>query len=275
MRCSRNYDKRAVPCGAVAKEKAVSTIKERLKEPSKELLAGVISVIPSAVVTQALAAAGADVLMIDQEHGPIGPETLHAMIASTAGTPCSPWVRVSHADEGLVKTALDAGAEGIVFPMVNTAESAAECVAMTRYPPQGRRGWGPVIAHSRWGVELFDYLPQRGDETVCTLLIETRNAVDNIEEICKVDGIDCLTIARFDLSTDLSVSGQFDAPEVIEAVSHAERVIREAGIPLASAAFTKPQTQALLQKGYRLVWQQFDLLILKDFVRQTVEWRTL
>jgi 4-hydroxy-2-oxoheptanedioate aldolase len=99
-------------------------------------MGGYANLIPSPVVTQALAAAGADVVMIDQEHGPIGPESLHAMVAATAGTACSPWVRVPGRDEGCVKAALDAGAEGIVFPLVTTAESAAECVALTRYPPQ-------------------------------------------------------------------------------------------------------------------------------------------
>jgi 4-hydroxy-2-oxoheptanedioate aldolase len=250
------------------------SVRERLRT-GKVPLAGFLNLIPSPVATQALAAAGADVVAIDQEHGPIGPESLHAMVASTAGTPCSPWVRVPRCDEAAVKTALDAGAEGIVFLLITTAESAAECVAQTRYPPKGRRGWGPFVAHSRWGVELFDYLDQRGGETVCTILIETRSAIDNIEEICKVEGIDCLTIAPFDLSTDLGVSGRLDAPELVEAVNHAERVILEARVPLGGAALTKEQTQALVQKGYRLLWHQFDVLMLKQFVRQTAEWRSI
>jgi 4-hydroxy-2-oxoheptanedioate aldolase len=197
------------------------------------------------------------------------------MIACTAGTACSPWVRVPRRDEAFVKTALDAGAEGIIFPLVTTAESAAECVALTRYPPYGRRGWGPFIAHSRWGVDLFDYLSQRGGETVCALLIETRSAIDNIRDICKVEGIDCLTIAPFDLSTDLGVSGRLHAPELVDAIKHAERIILEAGIPLGGAALTQEQTQLLMKKGYRLLWHHFDVLILKHFVRQTAAWRSL
>ncbi len=251
----------------------MASIKERLRAGSAPL-AGFLSLIPSAVAAQALAAAGADVLVIDQEHGPIGPETLHAMIASTAGTPCSPWVRVPRADEAFVKIALDAGAEGILFPLITTAESAAACVALTRYPPQGQRGWGPFVAHSRWRVELFDYLGQRGGDTVCGLLIETRSAIDNIRAICRVDGVDCLTIAPFDLSTALGVSGRLDAPELVEAVHHAERIILEAGIPLGGVAFTKAQTQELIKKGYTLLWHPFDVLMLKEFVRQTAEWRS-
>jgi 4-hydroxy-2-oxoheptanedioate aldolase len=251
----------------------MSGIKERLGSGDRPQ-AGFLNLIPSPVATQALAAAGADVVLIDQEHGPIGPESLHAMIASTAGTSCSPWVRVSGCKAGLAKTALDAGAEGIVFPLVTDADSAAECVALTRFPPLGTRGWGPFVAHSRWGVELFDYLGSRGDATVCSLLIETRSAVDNIEEICKVEGIDCLTIAPFDLSTELGVSGQLDAPDLVEAVNHVERVILDSGIPLGGAALTQQQTHHLVEKGYRLLWHNFDVLILKQFVRKAAEWQS-
>ena len=115
-------------------------MKQRLR--NGETLAGYVATIPSAVSVQAIAAAGADFLVIDQEHGAVGPESLHAMIAATAGTRCAPLVRVPRRDEAWVKPALDLGAEGIVFPQVRTAEDATECVSLLRYPPGGRRGWG-------------------------------------------------------------------------------------------------------------------------------------
>ncbi len=102
-------------------------LKETLRAGTRPL-SGFINLIPSPVATQALAATGADWVLIDQEHGPIGPESLHAMIAATAGTACAPLVRVPRTDEAFVKSALDAGAEGIVFPLVATAETVAECV---------------------------------------------------------------------------------------------------------------------------------------------------
>jgi 4-hydroxy-2-oxoheptanedioate aldolase len=153
---------------------------------SGETLAGYVATIPSAVSVQAMAAAGAYCMIIDQEHGAVGPESLHAMITATQGTGCAPLVRVPKRDEAWVQPALELGAEGVVFPLVRTAEDAAECVSLLRYPPHGRRGWGPFVAHARWGVGLFDYLPQRGGEAVCVLLIETRAAVENIEAICQV-----------------------------------------------------------------------------------------
>ncbi len=251
----------------------MTNVRERLAGQGAPL-AGFVNLIPSPVATQALAAAGADVVLLDQEHGPIGPENLHAMIASTAGTACSPWVRVSRVDDAMVKSALDAGAEGIVFPLVSTPETAAECVALTRYPPRGTRGWGPFVAHSRWGVDLGDYLDRRGPETICSVLIETRRAIENIGELCQVEGIDCMTIAPFDLSTDLGVPGRLDAPELIEAIEHAEQVIRAAGVPLGGAALTEARTRALMARGFRLLWHHFDVLMLEQLVRQRAGWRS-
>ncbi len=105
------------------------------------------------------------------------------------------------------------------------------------------------------------------------LLIETRAAVETIEAICKVEGIDCMVLGTFDLSTELGVSGRFDAPEMRAAVTHLERVILEAGIPLDAAALTREQTRAILERGYWLPVHGFDVLMLSGLVRQAAEWR--
>ena len=125
------------------------------------------------------------------------------------------------------------------FPLVNTAEDAARCVSLIRYPTQGRGGWGPFIG----GVSLFDYLPKPSGENVCMLLIETRAAVENIEAICKVEGVDCIIVDAFDLSSDLGVSGLLDAPEMRDATGRLEKVILEAGIPLGTYALSPEQTR--------------------------------
>jgi 4-hydroxy-2-oxoheptanedioate aldolase len=246
-------------------------MKRRLR--GGEILAGYVAAIPSAVSAQAMAAAGAGFLVVDQEHGAVGPESLHAMVAAAAGTRCAPLVRVPRRDEAWAKPALDLGAEGVVFPQVRTAEEAAACVALTRYPPRGRRGWGPSAAHARWGVGLQDHLPRRGEETVCLLLIETRAAVENIEAICRVEGVDGMVIAQFDLATELGVPGRFDAPEFRDAFAHLERAILAAGIPLGAAALTRGRTRDLLARGHRLPVHGFDVLVLAGLVRQAAEWR--
>jgi 4-hydroxy-2-oxoheptanedioate aldolase len=182
---------------------------------------------------------------------------------------------VPRCDETWVKPALDLGAGGIIFPQVRTAADAAECVSLLRYPPQGRRGWGPFVAHARWGVGLFEYLPQIAEQFVCLLLIETRAAVENIEAICRVEGVDGMIIAQFDLSTELGVSGCFEAPEFRDAFTNLERVILGANIPLGAAALTREQTQDFLGRGrgHRLPVHGFDVLMLGSLIRQTAEWR--
>jgi len=246
------------------------SLKAKLAEP-RRLINGHVCVIPSAVVTQAIAAAGADCVIIDQEHGPIDFETLHAMIAATQGTACAPLVRVPEIHEAHVKRALDAGAEGIVFPLIRTAADAQRCVASLRYPPKGKRGWGPFVAHSRWASPLFDYAAGPGGETVCVLLLETSDTVDNIDAICSVEGVDCVIIAPFDLSTELGVSGQIDHPKMKEAVARIEAAVLKANIPLGGVALSKEAAEAMVARGYRL-FGGFDILWLKSAIAQSRSW---
>ena len=106
------------------------------------------------------------------------------------------------------------------------------------------------------------------------LLIETRAAVEDIEAICRADGVDGMIIAQFDLATELGVSGRFDAPEFRDAFAHLERAILDAGIPIGAAALTREQTRMLLDRGHRLLVHGFDVLMLGGLVRQTAEWRS-
>jgi 4-hydroxy-2-oxoheptanedioate aldolase len=244
--------------------------KERLV--TDDLLGGVLCAIPSAVVTQAVAAAGADFVLIDGEHGPIGRETMHAMIAATAGAGCAPLVRVPGILEADVKAALDAGAEGIVFPLIRSAEDAGRAVALTRYPPGGVRGWGPFAAHSRHAVAIGDYLGQVGPQITCCLLIETVEAVENIGAILAVPGVDLIIVAQFDLSTALGVHGRFDAPEFAEAIANVEHAAGATGIPRGTSALTPEQTSSAVAAGYRVLIHGFDVLMLKQQVAAFRGW---
>jgi 4-hydroxy-2-oxoheptanedioate aldolase len=243
-----------------------------MADRARKIRTSFICTIPSAVVTQALAQSGADAVVIDQEHGAVGPENLHAMIASTAGTNCRPVVRVGKRDEAMVKLALDLGAAGITFPLVNNAEEASDCVAMTRYPPRGRRGFGPFIGHSRWGVPLQDYLPKFGGTIACNILIETQAAIDNIEAICAVEGISVLVLARFDLSVELGCPNQFDNPIFLKAVEQFERATTAAKVPRSTMALTEQEVQSAISRGYSGVMLGFDVLMLKDAATTAIGW---
>ena len=246
------------------------TFKEKLADQEMRLTAHVCT-IPSATVTQALAAAGSDAVIVDMEHGAIDHASAHAMIAATAGTACAPMVRVAENDAAQVKRALDLGAEGIVFPLIRNGKDAEQAVASLRYPPNGTRGFGPFLAHSRWGTSLLAYREAVDQQIVCCLLVETRDAIENIEEICAVPGIDAIIPAQFDLSTDLGISGQFDHPDFQAAIAKVEEAANAAAIPLGNVGLTKPQAAALFDRGYRII-AGFDILWLKAIAAETQSW---
>jgi 4-hydroxy-2-oxoheptanedioate aldolase len=240
-------------------------LKDRLTG-EQDALRGVLCVIPSPVAVQAIAASGADWVLIDREHGPIGREMVHAMIAATAGTGCAPLVRVPAIDEAEVKLALDSGAEGISFPMVRSAADVERCVALLRYPPEGARGWGPFIAHSHYGTTAAGYSSEVGPRLTCWVQIETPEAVAAIEEIVRVPGVDVVVLAPFDLSIALGVEGQFDAPPFVEAVEAVERAASDAGVPLCGVALDAQRAQALEARGYRAVLRGIDVFMLSAAV---------
>jgi 4-hydroxy-2-oxoheptanedioate aldolase len=246
------------------------TFKKKLAEKDAKLTAHFCS-IPSPMVTQTIAAAGSDAVIIDFEHGPIDQASAHAMIAATAGTSCAPLVRVTQNDHVEVKRALDLGAEGILFPMTKNAEDAKRAVASVHYPPVGVRGFGPFMAQSRWQKNLSDYKEMADGNVACCLLVETKEGVENINEICAVPGIDLIIPARFDLSTDLGVSGQFNHPKVIAAITRIEKVANKAGIPLGNVAMTKDYVDELFAKGYKVICG-YDVLWLGEKAAEAQNW---
>ena len=248
----------------------MSFFKERLARDDG-VLRGVMCVIPSAVSVQAIAAAGLDFIVVDREHGPIGREMMHAMIAATAGTSCAALVRVPSIDEDEVKVALDAGAEGIVYPLIKSARDAQRCVSYLAYPPEGSRGWGPFAAHARFGTSLRDYSSVVGPRLTCCVLIETAEAIADIDTILDTPGIDVVVIAPFDLSSSLGVEGQFDSPVFAEAVTTVERAAR-GRLPLGGVALTREQSTALAGRGYRLLLNGFDVLMLEESAAGFTGW---
>jgi 4-hydroxy-2-oxoheptanedioate aldolase len=248
----------------------VTAFKDRLA--AGDLLHGVLSVIPSPVVAQAVAAAGADFLLIDREHGSIGRESVQAMIAATGGTDCAPLVRVGGIDEAEVKVVLDAGAHGIVYPLVRSAADAERCVSYMRYPPRGTRGWGPFVAHARHGVGLLEHAPGFEERIACGLLIETAEAVEDIDAILDVPGIDFILVAQFDLSTALGVFAQFDAPELVAATERVEQAAKARSIPLGAPLFSAERSAAAVARGHKVLLNGLDVLMLEEQVARFRDW---
>lgn len=230
--------------------------------------AGMLQSMPSVHMTQLLAAGGLDWLFIDMEHGPIDIESAHAMIAATAGTACAPLVRVPWNLHWLVKPALDAGAMGIIFPMIRSAEEAEAAVRAMRYPPAGERGFGPLYAAPRFGTPLAGYVAEAERELLCVLLIEHRDAVEDIERIVAVEGVDVCLIAPFDLAMSY---GHHDGPqhaEVQDGIARVEAVVQQAGLHLGGLALDGEAARAMVARGYRLIIAGIDAMAITSLTGQ-------
>jgi 4-hydroxy-2-oxoheptanedioate aldolase len=240
---------------------AINPLKARLDAGKPAV--GLLVSMPSVHLTQVLAAAGFDWLFFDMEHGPIGIESAHAMIAATSGTPCAPIVRVPWNIPWLAKPALDAGAMGIIFPMIRSAAEAEEAVRAVRYPPTGERGFGPFYASPRFGLTMQTYADPADREILCILLIEHQDAIGDIEAIVRVPGVDACLIAPFDLAMSYGYRDGPDHDEVKAAIARAEAVIRDSPVHLGGLAVTADLANAMIGRGYRLILIGFDTMLLQ------------
>lgn len=157
---------------------------------------------------------GYDYIWIDNEHaGMTMPMVQNAIVATNAGG-CAALVRVPDHSMCNVKPILEVGPDGIIFPMVNSAEEARHCVDMCKYPPRGSRGFGPLRAIDYSGMPLDEYLAQADDSILLWMQCEHYKAVEALDDILAVDGVDGIICGPMDLSGSIGKMGQFDDPEV-------------------------------------------------------------
>jgi 4-hydroxy-2-oxoheptanedioate aldolase len=163
--------------------------------------------IPSSVSAEAVAHAGHHYVCIDMQHGAIDYAAALSMITAVDAAGGTPFVRVPSNDFAAINRMLDAGALGVVVPMVNSAAEARAAVAACRYAPQGARSWGPVRAGFSAGP---DYFKRANDLVACIVMVETKQAVDRLDEILDVPGIDAVYVGPSDLSITLGLPPGLD-----------------------------------------------------------------
>jgi 4-hydroxy-2-oxoheptanedioate aldolase len=224
---------------------------------------GVIATIPSIQTVQILAASGLDFIIIDMEHGPIGPAEAHAMIAATAGTPLVPLVRVAATTPWHAKVPLDLGAMGVCFPLISTREDAEAAVRAVRYPPIGERAWGPFYAPPRWGLSPRDYQDRADAEVLSIATIEHVAALETIGEVVATPGLNIAFIGPGDLATSMGHRGRADHPEVQAAALRLEETIRGSPVVLGGVAPVPEQANAMIARGYRALVVGFDWSLLQ------------
>ena len=236
---------------AFAQPSPLNPLKTRIK--NGETVLGVLLVTPSVQAAQVIARTGLDFLIVDLEHGAIDIAAAQAMLAATQGTSLTPLVRVDHIDPVKAKHGLDTGTFGIVFPMVRDAAEAKLAVASVRYPPAGVRGIGPSLAAARWNLTVPEYLKAANDNMLTVLLMEQKEALDNVDAILDVPGVDVVFVAPNDLSGALGVTGQMNHPNLLAAIEKIETAAKRHGVALGGLGLNAERTNALIEKGYRFI----------------------
>ena len=207
------------------------------KLENKELIYGTLACIGDMTVTECISSIGFDLLWIDCEHTPISGVVLeNTLIAARAGgTPA--WVRIPWNDPVLAKPVLDMGADGIIFPYIRSADDARRAVAACEYPPLGVRGFGPMRASMYGDVPQMEFVTKTYRECLRVIQIEHIDAVNDLENIIKVEGVDAFIIGPNDLSGSVGMIGQVKAPEMIEIYKKAAAVLKKSGKPFGVATF--------------------------------------
>jgi 4-hydroxy-2-oxoheptanedioate aldolase len=226
--------------------------------------------IPSAFSAEVMSRQGFDALCIDMQHGLIDYNDVWPMLQGISQTETVPIVRVPWNDPAILMKALDAGAYGVIVPLINSAAEAAAAVAACRYPPDGFRSFGPVRAGMYAGP---GYAEQSNDEIVVLGMIETKQGLDNLEEICAVPGLDAVYIGPADLSYALGLPprGDNDDPRHLAACDRicetAHRHGKKAAMHCASAAFAA----GAVQRGFDLVMLTSDVACMTAAARRQLE----
>jgi len=189
---------------------------------------GLWSSLSSNYTVEVIAGAGFDWILLDTEHSPSDLENLLTQLQAAAPYPSHPVVRVAWNDMVTIKRVLDIGAQSLLVPYVSTAAEARNAVSFTRYPPDGVRGVAGTTRATRFG-RIQDYARKAHHEICLLVQVETQHALDNVEAICGIDGVDGVFIGPADLHASLGHTGEIANAKVKPLIDDAIRRIRKCG----------------------------------------------
>ena len=227
---------------------------QRLRQ--NDLLIGTMITLPSPEIAEMVSSCGFDWLFMDGEHGNLSTLDWQRMLQAVAGRSAA-IIRVASNSEREIKKVLDIGADGIIAPQVNSAEQARHVVACCKYPPRGIRGVGLARAQG-YGSYFSDYVENANDSTAVIIQAEHIDAVESIDEIVQVDGIDAVFIGPYDLSASMGLMGQVNHPDVVSAIDRVGQACQQRGIALGYFATTAEPVQPYIDKGYHLICAGVD-----------------
>ncbi|WP_159950330.1 HpcH/HpaI aldolase family protein [Polaribacter septentrionalilitoris] len=247
-----------------------SPLKRKLQD--KEVSIGSWLTIPHQAVIEILSTAGFEWLTIDMEHSPISIETIMNLIGHIQGNNMQALVRVSKNEEVPIKRVLDAGADGVIVPMIRNKEEAEQAVNFVKYPPLGKRGVGLNRAQ-KYGTAFDTYQEWVKDEVVVIAQIEHIDSVNNLEEIFSVNGIDGIIVGPYDLSASMGYPGEYDRKEVKEALERVDEITKKLNKPLGFHVIDSGYEKTLekISKGYSFLAFSLDFFFLGDKAREEMK----
>tara|TARA_B100000700_G_C14946036_1_gene809231 strand:+ start:9 stop:824 length:816 start_codon:yes stop_codon:yes gene_type:complete len=219
--------------------------------------------IPSTVSAEIMSQAGFPWLVIDMEHSVIDFETMQSMFLALELNKCTPLVRLSGKDPNQVKRVLDAGAYGIIVPMVNTQEEAKLMLNSIKYPPIGERSVGLARAQG-YGMEFDDYITNFNKHSIIIFQIENKVAIENINKILSVKGIDGVILGPYDLSASYGIPGELENTLVLKAEKLLLDAAKKYNIP-AGIHVVEPNAKILnskVKKGFKFIAFGVDMIFL-------------
>jgi 4-hydroxy-2-oxoheptanedioate aldolase len=222
----------------------------------------------SAGLVELLGHLGVDGVFLDCEHGPAGWEDVEHMVRAAELAGYSSVVRVDRNDAATITRALDRGAGGVQIPHVNTAAAAQAAVDYAKYAPLGHRGWSGWRA--TFGEDAAEYPRRANAQTLVAVMLEEKEALDNLDEILRIDHIDVFFVAPGDLSQSMGYPGRTDHPQVIAAVEDALRRVKAAG-RVAGTLTTPAMLDRHLELGVLFLYVGLPSLLspaVADFVRR-------
>ncbi len=248
-------------------------LKQKIK--NAELTIGSWITLGNTSVAEIMANAGYDWLVVDLEHTTISVEQAGELIRTIELSGISSLVRLTYNDESQIKRMLDAGARGIVVPMVKSASDAKYAVAATRYPPLGNRGVGLARAQC-YGSSFKDYFSWQADTNdgpIVVVQIEHIDAVNNLKDILSVKGVDAFIIGPYDLSCSMGIPGEFDNPQFTDVMKN----IIETGDKLGAVSgihVVEPDIEKLnnaINEGYKFIAYSVDIRMLDVTARAGID----
>lgn len=245
-----------------------------MNDGDKDVIVGSWICSASPIVAEYMAICGFDFLTIDVEHAPIDIEgSFNLLQAIRAGSQdCKALVRVSGNDYSEVKRYMDAGADGIICPMVNSADEASQLVNAVKYHPIGKRGVG-YSRSNNYGLNVLEAVANDNEKTFVCVQIEHKDAIENLEDIFSVEGIDAAIIGPYDLSASMGLQGELEHPKMEETINYMLNTCIEHDI-LPGIHVVQPEPEQVHQRikqGYKFIAYSVDITMISKLAMDGLE----